>query len=392
MSLVAAHWRRRQPAAHKLVYMGRTLLIDAIGAVIEIDGSALSDDGWAAVESAWSGANMVTAADPSATVAAHGTVTTGSMLASLSIDVTLAALKQRAGEVVLLHAAGLATTDGRVVVLVGPSGRGKTTASRVLGRHFGYVSDESVGIEADGTVLPYRKPLSIIEDERYLKVQRSPDELGLLPLTGAPLRVAALVLLERDDSARAARMERMDLAEGLVGLAEQASYLARQARPLGTLLAHIAAAGGVHRATYGDVATLMPEIARLAARMPARPLMPEHSARDRIAASPAITSAWGLRADSAPTFRRAPVLDACALADGRLVLLLRHDDHANRVVALDGIAPAIWEAAAQPATLEALTAATIARHGEPPGANAVTVVAASVEEMVREGVLMGDAR
>ena len=174
--------------------MRRTLLIDAIGTVIEIDGSALTDDGWAAVQHAWSGAVVVSdgCAGPSATVTAHGAVITESMLASLSIDVTLAALEQRAGEVLMLHAAGLATDEGRVVVLVGPSGRGKTTASRVLGRDFGYVSDESVGIEADGTVLPYRKPLSIIEDHDHLKAQRSPKELGLRPLPDRPLRVAAL--------------------------------------------------------------------------------------------------------------------------------------------------------------------------------------------------------
>ena len=97
--------------------MRRTLLIDAIGTVIEIDGSSLTDDGWAAVERAWSGAGVISGvpADPSATVAAHGTVTTEPMLASLSIDVTLAALKQRAGEVLMLHAAGLATDEGQVV-------------------------------------------------------------------------------------------------------------------------------------------------------------------------------------------------------------------------------------------------------------------------------------
>jgi hypothetical protein len=299
--------------------------------------------------------------------------------------VTLAALEQRAGEIVLLHAAGLATTEGRVVVLVGPSGRGKTTASRILGRDFGYVSDESVGIEADGTVLPYRKPLSIIESVGYLKAQRSPDELGLLPLTETPLRVAALVLLERDDTARAARVDRMDLAEGLVGLAGQASYLARQQRPLGTLLAHIAAVGGVHRATYRDVATLVPEIARLAARMPALPLMPPQSTIYRTSASPSSTR--GLHADPAPTYRRTPVLDAQNLSAGRLALLVRHSDESTRVVVLDGIAPAIWDSSAQLATLETLTVAAIARHGEPPGADAETLVAASVADLVREGLL-----
>ena len=244
--------------------MRRTLLIDAIGTVIEIDGSALSDEGWDAVEHAWSGAGAATdaLADPSATVTAHGAVTTEAMLASLSIDVTLAALEQRAGEVLMLHAAGLATDEGRVVVLVGPSGRGKTTASRVLGRHFGYVSDESVGIEADGTVLPYRKPLSIIEDPNSLKWPHSPLDLGLLPVDGAPLRLTALVLLDRDDSVDGVRVEPTDVAEGLVGLAEQAGYLGRLRRPVRTLpLAH---RGGrrSRRVVYRDAASLTPSSRR----------------------------------------------------------------------------------------------------------------------------------
>ena len=170
----------------------------------------------------------------------------------------------------MLHAAGLATDEGRVVVLVGPSGRGKTTASRVLGRDFGYVSDESVGIEADGTVLPYRKPLSIIEDHDHLKAQRSPKELGLRPLPDRPLRVAALVLIERDPGVAEPRVERLDPAEGIVGLAEQASYLGRLPHPLRTLWSHVAAVGGVHRVTYSDAATLAPAIAQLAGREPSR--------------------------------------------------------------------------------------------------------------------------
>ena len=44
----------------RVMCMRRTLLIDAVGAVIEIDGSSLTDDGWAAVEHAWSGAGVDT--------------------------------------------------------------------------------------------------------------------------------------------------------------------------------------------------------------------------------------------------------------------------------------------------------------------------------------------
>ena len=257
---------------------------------------------------------------PSATVTAHGTVTTESMLASLSIDVTLAALEQRAGEVLMLHAAGLATDEGRVVVLVGPSGRGKTTASRVLGRDFGYVSDESVGIEADGTVLPYRKPLSIIEDHDHLKAQRSPTRARTPATPDRPLRVAALVLIERDAGVAEPRVERLDPAEGIVGLAEQASYLGRLPHPLRTLWSHVAAVGGVHRVTYSDAAISRAGIATLAGRA----AEPRRPGRVRFGTAGA-RNLSGLRRRrhqppsdrSAPTYRRVPVLDTLALDDDR---------------------------------------------------------------------------
>ena len=375
--------------------MGRNLLIDAIGTVIEIDGSSLTDDGWAAVERAWSGAGAATdaVADPSATVAAHATVITESMLAALSIDVTLAALEQRAGEVLMLHAAGLATDEGRVVVLVGPSGRGKTTASRVLGRDFGYVSDESVGIEADGTVLPYRKPLSIIEEHDHLKAQRSPEELGLRPLPDRPLRVAALVLIERDPGVAEPRVEWLDPAEGIVGLAEQASYLGRLPHPLRTLWSHVVAVGGVHRVTYSDAATLAPVIAQLAGRGPSRVARQDESeppaAPESLRAAPARTPV--ARDRSAPTYRRAPVLDTLTLDDDRVALLVHHDGATPRVVVLDGIAPTIWAATAEPTTLTTLAQAAVARHGEPAGTDASTLVAASVAQLETEGLLLADA-
>ena len=371
--------------------MTRSLLIDALGAVIEIDGSALTRHAWAAVEDAWSGASVVggAATSPSATVKAHGTITTGSMLASLSIDVTLAALAQRAGEMLLLHAAGLAAPDGGVVVLVGPSGRGKTTAARVLGRHFGYVSDESIGIDADGTVLPYRKPLSIIENPNFLKSQHSPQALGLLPVDGVPLRVTALVLLDRDDSVDGSRVEPTDVAEGLVGLAEQASYLGRLPRPLGTLLSHIAAVGGVRRVVYRDAASLVPVLSALAAQQPNHPSIPSGWDSGAASAVPAMTEmSVGTDDDAEPRYQRVPVIDAQALDLDRVALLLRRVDQTTQVVVLDGIAPAIWEATRRPVTLATLVSVTTARYAEPPQPGAASLVAAAIEQMSAVGVLV----
>src|SRR4051794_21543545 len=56
----------------------------------------------------------------------------------LSSRVTLAAIEQQAGRLWMLHGAALADPQsGASVALVAPSGTGKSTASRTLGRRFG---------------------------------------------------------------------------------------------------------------------------------------------------------------------------------------------------------------------------------------------------------------
>lgn len=363
--------------------MSRELLVRALGAVVGINGSALSPTDWARVRDAWK--DVVVdhpAGAPVTTVIAHGTVATQTMLSALSTDVTLAALEARAGELLILHAAGLATADGHVVALVGASGRGKTTASRVLGREFGYVSDESVGIAADGAVLPYRKPLSLIENDHITKVQRSASELGLRPLPEAPLRLAALVLLERRDDVNPPTLDRVDVAEGIVGLAQQASYLGRMQSPLHTLAAHIEAVAGVHRLTYSDASSLRPFIERLGAHTPVAPRM---QPRSHAFGAPAVVPQTSPGAG--PNFQRVPVLDTMAVEGGRLALLVRDDERSTRVVVLDGIAPTLWYCTAQPASLAVLVRSAVAVHGDPGGGEAPALVASTVAALTDAGLL-----
>ncbi len=98
----------------------------------------------------------------------------------LSQAVTLAGVTSSAGDLLMLHAAGLADPDtGRTAVLVGPSGMGKSTATKALGREWGFVSDETIAVTASGDLLAYPKPLSLIEGGRW-KRQASPGSLGLL--------------------------------------------------------------------------------------------------------------------------------------------------------------------------------------------------------------------
>jgi hypothetical protein len=74
---------------------------------------------------------------------------------------------EEAGNRLLLHAAA-AERDGRVVILAGPEGSGKSTLVAALVRSgLRYVTDETVAIDlAAGTIAPYPKPIALHETER----------------------------------------------------------------------------------------------------------------------------------------------------------------------------------------------------------------------------------
>jgi hypothetical protein len=62
---------------------------------------------------------------------------------------------------VCLHSAAVAT-DGGVVALVGVSGAGKSTlAAAAVRRGLGYVADEIVAINPEGTVRPFHRPIGL---------------------------------------------------------------------------------------------------------------------------------------------------------------------------------------------------------------------------------------
>jgi hypothetical protein len=183
-------------------------------------------------------------------------------LAWVSSEVTLQAIGARAGELWMLHAGGVADpTTGATIALVGPSGAGKTTATRVLAQEFGYVSDETVGIDTSGAVLPYPKPLSVVESDKGHKRQVSPTDLGLLepPET---CTLAGLVLVNRVDGTTL-DVRRVPTGEALVRLAEQTSYVARMDSPLRTMAGHVERVGGAVEVTYSEAADLVPVVRQL---------------------------------------------------------------------------------------------------------------------------------
>lgn len=176
------------------------------------------------------------------------------LLQLLTQRVTLSGIDARAGKALMLHAACLADpSTGRAAAFVAPGGTGKTTLVRTLGPGRWYVTDETTVVLDDGAVVPYPKPLSIRRepDSRY-KDETPAGVLGLVPAQAA-VRLAALCLLERDDShAGPPEVCRLPTLDALVALVPQTSHLPEMTRPLQRLAALCESVGGVHRVTYRD--------------------------------------------------------------------------------------------------------------------------------------------
>lgn len=124
-------------------------------------------------------------------------------------DLNLAAIAQTR-ESILLHA-GAVELEGRVIVIAGVSGQGKSTLTAALVRSgFSYVTDELVIIDpSTGSVRPYLKPLDLgteslkmLEldpDDEFMidKKHVAPHEVGEVSTGG---KVALIVILDPNAS------------------------------------------------------------------------------------------------------------------------------------------------------------------------------------------------
>lgn len=360
-------------------------IIDAVGVHVRLDLSGLTDEERGDVERAWADARIlvppasgVTA--PEATVVPSASDRAGQTLSDLSSAVTQAAIQARRGDLWLLHAAGLAAPDGGVVALVGASGAGKTTATSVLATRLGYVSDETVGIEEDGRVRPYRKPLSVITAGRSFKVQHRPTDLGLRTLPDAPLHIRRLVVLDRAAEPTRARLVPLTPGEALVALAPQSSALTSMPRPLRTLTSLISRTGGVVRAEYAESRDLIELLdAVVNGELPRATVDPF----DAIAEPPRSPSS---RVDGAlmePRYHRAATVDWCALPDGQLAVLSEEPGGRGTLRVLAGAAPSVW-AAADGATRDELLREVVGADTTPDAVHALDGV---LRELTSAGVL-----
>jgi hypothetical protein len=350
-------------------------LVSAVGTVIEVDSSRRDAQFQARAHDAWADARYEGEHRADATVAPREELEDDAALSMLSTDVTVTALAQRRTDPVwMLHAAGIADESGRVVVLSAASGTGKTTAARHLSKRFAYVSDETIGIDADGGVVPYRKPLSIIERHSPHKAQVALSSIdGGQPLP-ASLRVVKLVVIDRSpDGPQPPLLEELDVVDALALLAPQTRYLCDGEAPLQRIASLLAATGGAVRLRYREVTDIDSVIDELF-RTEVRPVAPA-SARSL---SPVITS-------SPPeTFLQAEIVDALEL-DGRIALL-QSNPTGGQVHVLDGVGPAIW-AAARACTLDEIVDAVVAEHGAPEDGDARSIVETAVRKLVDGGLL-----
>lgn len=357
--------------------MADRILVSAVGAVVEIDGTPLDEAQRELVRAAWTDALLRGDRQADAVVSANPRNDDERMLSQLSTDVTLAALAYRRGEVWMLHAAGLANERGHVVVLVAPSGTGKTTAARHLAARYAYVSDETVAIDSQGGVTAYRKPLSIIPPGGGTKQQVPPSTFERGVQLSANLRLSKIVVLDRSEEApEQPLVEPLDLAEALALLAPQSSYLCDTRAALRTVASIIAATGGAVRLRYREIDTIDALIDDLIAAVPPdAPLLPAPRA-DRDEVDP------GADADG---HHRGTIIDALSLDDGRLALLQR-ESNGGHLRVLDGIAPALWRAAAG-VERDRLRAAVIDAHGAPDDVDVDAVIDEAVSALEGEGLL-----
>lgn len=185
----------------------------------------------------------------------------------LTVDVTMHLLQEYAGTAHLLHAAILGDASShRAIALVAPSGTGKTTAARFLGRHFTYLTDETAVVMPDRSIRPYPKPLSIIEEAQHPKVQYNPADLGLRVVVAGDysFHLNRIVVLNRvKDQKVAPSIEPLPLADALLTISEQSSGLMMTERGLEALAGLLVETGGAVELTYSEISETLPLIQSL---------------------------------------------------------------------------------------------------------------------------------
>ena len=287
-------------------------------------------------------------------------------------SMTAAAIDAGRGRLLMFHAAALASeATGATIVLVAPSGTGKTTATRFLARYLGYVTDETAAALPDGRMLPFPKPLSALGPSGLRpKTQISPDELGLLHPPANP-RLARIALLDRDrtGSLPGALVEKLTLREALEVLVPQTSSLSFLDRGLVRLCEALDSSGGAVRLRYAQAEHLLPVVLSLLDGATQPTANPRRGwsplSRDRTAdPAPSIGMVRRIRPEDIVELLPSPGKVPSAAAE--LAIL-----HGERLTVLGGLGSTLWSALADWHSRQDLVDVAVAAHGPHPDAAGV---------------------
>lgn len=289
---------------------------------------------------------------------------------------TIASIEARAGELLMFHAAGLSDASGAAVAMIGPSGTGKSTVSRLLCKdQFSYVTDETVAVDPEiGRVLPFAKPIAVIPEGGGAKEEFGPDELGLLR-PPQELTLRGLVLLERSAGVSAPEVEVLGILDGAAAIVPHTSALAHLPSPVALLAETIDRCGGVHLVRYAEATTLADSVRQALAAPPLGCSWTHHPSADR--PDPASTAAPG--SAEGDLLARAAYTDAIEI-DGDVQLMI-----GSSYVALQGVGAAIWLVLDRPRLPEALVDEVVELLGAHPEADAL--VGAAVTELINLGAV-----
>lgn len=289
--------------------------------------------------------------------------------ARASALITLALIDLSTGQGLLFHAAAYSDAGGAAVLLVGPSGAGKTTAVSRLAGPTSYLSDETCLVDEDGGVVPYPKPLSVVGAGRE-KAQISAAELGLPIHPSATAPIARVLVIDRRDerSADAPKVTRLGSVEGILAVIPQLSGLGSHPTPLVALARLNRRIGGFERLVYRDAHDIDPATGP----QTSRPL-DDGDLAYRLAPRrhPHEPGGHGLL--------QAPVDDAVEFSDALLTA------RAGEVRCLTGIAMTVWRATARPTPADVLLDRLRAEHGRVP--DDVEHFHRIIHELIEGGVL-----
>lgn len=237
-------------------------LIHALGTTVRVElGEEIDPEEFAQAWSRCLAANRdstrhttpeATSADEIPTVSGQRSMT------SLTQSITRALIERRRGHLLMLHAGAVCNPDtGASIAYVAPGGTGKTTLTRLLGRRYGYLTDETVGIEPrTWRIKPYPKPLSTRTPEGgYPKSELGPDELGLLEAHPHPT-LTTLAILRRTSGRAEAEISRLDLFDAVTALVPETSSLPAMDRPLHLLADLYDELGGFWLLEFGEAEQL----------------------------------------------------------------------------------------------------------------------------------------